>query len=214
MLRGAFAGPERDIPLGPEPGLNLKIFADAVFDANAIYALLRGPSHDRLTGVRVTRDEALALGLWISLREGGVCAIWADSSSADGTMVPGILREGGGWRIRATGGLLGNDGLAVATELPGLATPEDRPEASEALEMFVRTYGSADALAERLTELIVAWYRAGRPSTEVRGVRAYPIGTSYFKAAHELAVPRKLTTLVFDWRDSSMGPQWRVKRGM
>ena len=82
----------------------------------------------------------------------------------------------------------------------------EQPEASEPLEMFVRTYGADEGLAGRLIEHTAAWDRAGRPSTGLRGVRAYPIDTDYSPAANETIIPKRWTKLVLDWQDSSMSP--------
>src|SRR5262249_11277589 len=73
-LRGAFAGPpaaeDREIPLGPDPGLLLHLQADdpRAVDAEEIYKLLTGPSENLQTGVTVHGHELAAkFFLWSKL---------------------------------------------------------------------------------------------------------------------------------------------------
>ena len=204
LLRGAFAGPERHVPLGPEQGLNLSVVDEVEIDADAVYALLTAPSSDESTDVRVTTSEGQALSLWTSLRETGVCGVWAEGAMAERTVVPGVFRESGGWKFRGAGGLLGKQGLCLFTPLPGLPTTSDTPDASEPLEMFVRSYGTDDSLSRRLIKQTIAWDRAGRPSAKIRRVRAYPIDTENTAGASESVISKRWTKLALGWQDSSM----------
>ncbi|HVC32818.1 MAG TPA: methyltransferase domain-containing protein [Chloroflexota bacterium] len=56
LLRGAFAAPTVEIPLGPSPGLSLAVDDPGAVDGAAVYQLLAGSRHDRTT--RLAWDAA------------------------------------------------------------------------------------------------------------------------------------------------------------
>ena len=203
-IRGAFAGPQRTISLGPEPGLNLDIYHEAEVDAEDVYSLLNSAISSKATGVSVEAGELEALGLWISLREQDAITMWAEGELADRTNLPGFVREGG-WKAKVTGGFLRRESLALLDFIPTASNPAFQAETTQQQEIHVRIYGPATSIADRLIELCVQWEQAGRPSTDIRSIKAYPSGSENRPSRNESTIPKKWTKLLVDWQDSTMG---------
>lgn len=199
-LRGAFAGPETMIPLGPEPGLGLSVEDGNLIDAEAAYQWLTGPSHDWPTAVRVTPLEVWGgLNLWLALREPGLCRLYAEGELAERGLVPFLFGVPG--RFCGTAGLVGEAGLCTLMRPPDHSPSiNEQPDDSVPFELFVRSFGPDDALARRLMEQTTAWDAAGRPSLKGVRIRAYPGDTDYAPSANEVAVDKQWTQLVLDWQ--------------
>lgn len=193
-LRGAFAGPERVIALGPEPGLLLATDSPDTVDTEAVYRLLAGPGRELSTGVRVTPREVFGgLGLWLALHTPGFCSLMALGPAAGRGMVPCLFHMSGECSTR---GVFDGEALCLLMRPPGASL--DEPTAGEAapFELYVRAHGPDDALAARVTGHITAWDRAGRPGAPGLRLRAYPHDTIYQPAAGETVVPKQWTRLV------------------
>lgn len=207
-LRGAFAadGPQT-IPLGPEPGLTLTVGADLQVDADALYRLLAGPWTDRPAGVRVSPGEVgSGLNLWLALSEPGGCTLTAVGALAERGIVPRLFGQSGEWKSCATLGLVGEGAIAL------LAPPSDRNSfsrdgsRSSSFPLFVRSFGTEQALASHLVERIAQWDAAGRPSTVGLRIRVYPPATEYSPAAGEFVLRRPWSQLVLDWPEAGWRP--------
>ena len=121
-LRGSFAKPQDDIPLGPEAGLSVSVDTIVSIDADAVYGQLSGPSEDRSTEVYTYTEPGEAifggLALWLSVREPDLCILSAEGQIADRGIVPCYMEYSGEWRRCWTIGLLGDEGLCVFVHPP------------------------------------------------------------------------------------------------
>jgi protein-L-isoaspartate(D-aspartate) O-methyltransferase len=199
-LRGAFAVPEEtSLKLGPEPGLQVSFTRERVQDAEAIYRLLSGPAHDLATGVVAKPDEIWGgLSLWLATREPALCNLSAEGDLANSGIVPYLFGWNGHHTVRATSGVLDEAGLAVLMQPRGQPPAPDAPN-DAAFELFVRSFGSSDAAAQRLIDQVVAWDAAGRPATWQLEIRAYPHDSCYVPLAGEVIIPKRWTRLVLSW---------------
>jgi protein-L-isoaspartate(D-aspartate) O-methyltransferase len=199
-LRGAFAGPETRVQLGPEPGLALNFADQRDVDAAAIYASLTGPSWDRATGIVATLHEVLGgLSLWLAVREPGLCSLGAEGAPAESGVVPYLFGRAGHQTVRFTNGLLDQTSLCVLMRSQSLPPALDTPDTPVAFELLVRSFGPQDALAQRLIDQLAAWDAAGRPATLGLSIRAYPSDIDYSPLANEVVIPKRWTTLVVRW---------------
>lgn len=201
-LRGAFAGPERYVQLGPEPGLYVSVEDRSLVDAEALYRLLMGSSRDLPTSVRLTLREIWGgLSLWLALREPNFCGLGAQGVVAERGIVPNLF--GFSSKSSSTVGLLGKQGLCVlmpsslkASKLPTQCIAAD----PSIFELIVRNFGSDDTLAQSLIEQVAAWDAAGRPSNKGLYIRAYPPNTDYVPSRNETVIPKRWTQLVLNWQ--------------
>jgi protein-L-isoaspartate(D-aspartate) O-methyltransferase len=199
-LRGAFAGPETRVQLGPDPGLHLEFARDHSFDAERIFSWLTGSCKDRATGVEVTPAEVWGgLGLWLAIREPALCSLSAEGAPADSGVVPYLFGFGRQWKSRFTIGLLEEPSLSVLMRPQGRPPPPDTPDIPPTFELFVRSFGPDDALALRLIEQIAAWDAAGRPATAGLHIRAYLRDSDYVPSVNEVLIPKRWTQTVLAW---------------
>ncbi len=201
LLRGAWAEPPRRLGLGPDPGLYLTIRDPSSIDAEAVYALVVGPSRDRPTGLRVTSRELFSgLLLWLALREDAGCGLVALGPIAGRGIVPPLCRRSD--QLCWATGILEGESLALLTR-PADGPPSegscDWPPGDHAFELVIRSYGPDDAVARRLRDQVLAWAAAGRPSTDGLRIRAYPDGAVYERRAGEFVIPKRWNRLVLDW---------------
>jgi len=201
-LRGAFAGPERYLQLGPEPGLYVSVEDHILIDTEAVYRLLLGPSRDLLTSVLVTAHEIWGgLSLWLALHEPTFCGLGAHGAIAERGIVPNLF--GFSNKSSNTVGLLGEQGLCVlmpSRQKPSKSSTLCIAAAPSAFELIVRSYGPDDALARRLIEQVTAWDVTGRPSNKGLHIRAYPLNTDYVPSENETVIPKRWTRLVLNWQ--------------
>jgi protein-L-isoaspartate(D-aspartate) O-methyltransferase len=199
-LRGAFAGPRGRVQLGPDPSLYLVAEDPERVDAEATYELLTGPRRDWPTAVRITPPlEGRGLGLWLAAREPDIGQLVAEGSLVDGGIVPCLWRVSRpSYRVCSTAVLLGQSGLCALTGPPD-QPPAGGPDGSESFELFVRSFGPDEGLAQQLVQQVAAWDAAGRPSTEGLRIRAYPSEVEYHPSANEAVVQKRWTRLVLDW---------------
>jgi protein-L-isoaspartate(D-aspartate) O-methyltransferase len=203
-LRGAFAGPETRVKLGPEPGLELGFARERTCDAEVVYTSLTGPARNRATGVVVTSGALWGLSLWLAIREPALCNLSAEGAQADSGVVPYLLGWAGHRTVRFTSGVLEESSLSVLMRPHGQPPATDTPD-NPAFELFVRSFGPSDAPARLLIDQIVAWDAAGRPATARLHIRAYPSGSGYVPSPAEVVIPKRWTQLVLSW-DESISP--------
>jgi protein-L-isoaspartate(D-aspartate) O-methyltransferase len=210
MLRGAHAGAEARVALGPDSGLELRADGPPSLDPDALGRLLAGPGRDSPIGVRAGVSEFWGgLLLWLGLHEPSLCEIVAypESAVADAQRWP--LRHSSS--SRSAVGLVEDGGLALLigpTDAASDAVPMDRSEPSD---LHVRGYGSADRVVRRLIDQVVAWDAAGRKSGEGLRICAYPADERPVRSAPDsncgqdpwpaatVVIEKRRTRLVIDW---------------
>jgi len=204
MLRGAFAGAWGSMRLGE---ITIRIVAPSVVDTAVITEWLTAPHRDRPTGIRVNASNVFAsLSHWLAFREPGYCDVIAEGEAAGRGIVPALFDQRyssvtGTVRMAGTSGVLGDQGLCLFMH------PRDAPSGVEAgadvwgrpFELFLRTFGPDDALADRIVDHIRAWDAAGRPSNEGLRIRAYPKDAGYRPADGDVVVDKRWSRLVLDW---------------
>jgi protein-L-isoaspartate(D-aspartate) O-methyltransferase len=198
-LRGAFAGPEVELALGPEPGLLLSLEHDPPASAETFYTWLAGPSQRIATGLEVEPRQALGeLGLWLGLRAPNVCTLSAGEAVAESGLVPCLLRFEGRSALCVTLGLAGAGGLCVLARAPGSAQDEETP-----FHLEVQSHGaSPQALADALLGHLAAWHAAGRPRARDLRLQVYPPAAPLAPLPRgALSVQKRWTRLVVDWSD-------------
>ncbi|MFL5804746.1 MAG: methyltransferase, FxLD system [Roseiflexaceae bacterium] len=199
-LRGAFAGPETRVPLGPDPGLSLDLAHDRAVDAAAVYASLIGTSRDWATGIVVVPDEVWGgLSLWLAIREPSLFGLSAEGALVDSGIVPYLFGFARPVPSCFTSGLLDEACPCVLMRPQGLPPATDAPDAPPAFELFVRSFGPQDTLAQRLIDQIAAWDAVGRPATRDLHIQAYPHDSDYAPLANEVVIPKRWTQLVLSW---------------
>ncbi len=201
-LRGAFAGPERYVQLGPEPGLYISVEDPTLVDTKVVFNLLVGSSRDLSTSVRVTLREIWGgLSLWLALYEPTFCELGAQGKWAERNIIPNLF--GFSSKSSSTIGLFGKQSLCVLLPSSQKASPfpiHCIAAHPSAFELIVRSFGADDTLAERLIEQIAAWDAAGRPSNKGLHMRAYPLDTDYVPSEQETIIPKRWTRLVLNWQ--------------
>jgi protein-L-isoaspartate(D-aspartate) O-methyltransferase len=199
-LRGALAGPETRVQLGPNPGLAVDFAHQRAVDAEAVYASLTGPSSDWATGIVVTSGEVWGdLGLWLAIREPALCGLGIEGTPAESEVVPFLFGWEGQHTVRFTSGLLDEASLCVLMRPHGLPPAMDAPDDSPAFELFVRSFGPQVRLALRLIDQVAAWDAAGRPGIAGLHIRVYPHEPAYAPLANEVVIPKRWTQLVLSW---------------
>jgi protein-L-isoaspartate(D-aspartate) O-methyltransferase len=198
-LRGAFAGPEVRLALGPESGLAIGFTHDRAVDAAAVYALLNGPFKDQATGITASLHELWAsLPLWLAIHEPLLCGLSADGALAERGIVPYFFGSVGPTPSRVTSGVLGEKSLCVLMRPHGVPPATDDPDL-EAFELYVRSFGADDMLAQHFIEQLAAWDAAGRPATRRLWLKVYPLNSEPPPQANEAVISKRWTTLVVAW---------------
>jgi protein-L-isoaspartate(D-aspartate) O-methyltransferase len=195
-LRGAFAGPERVIPLGQAPAPFVVLDDDRTIDPSMLSQALGTAPIEMPTGIRATVGEAGgSLSLWLALEDPDSCffGIYGDPSVVDRSAVPLLVEwPAGDSKQRSTHALLGTQGL-VALGRPPDAAPNSR-QAPVALSVV--GFNAEPELVERLKAHVVAWDEAGRPRTDALRIFAYPRGQSVSVPPDARVLEKRWTTLV------------------
>jgi protein-L-isoaspartate(D-aspartate) O-methyltransferase len=198
-LRGAFAGPEIDLALGPEPGLRLSLGQDPPASAEALYAWLSGASRVIASPLAVTASQILGgLGLWLGLRAPNLCDVTARDSLAESGLVPCLLRFSSRSPVCLTLGLVGPAGLCLLRRETGSAEDDETP-----FRLELQCYGpSPEAVAAALEGHLAAWHAAGRPGARGLRLQVYPPDAPLPPLPPgALIVQKRWTRLVVDWPD-------------
>ena len=117
-MRGPFAGPERMLPLGAEPGLSLAVAAELPVAPGTILHWLTTPAADRSTGVKATNSELWGgLSLWLALKAPELCSLIEEGEWASRGL-PCLVAYGAKRVICSTLGLVRSDGLAFLGRRP------------------------------------------------------------------------------------------------
>jgi protein-L-isoaspartate(D-aspartate) O-methyltransferase len=193
-MRGAFAGPETVLALGPEPGVFVEfgeLGEQGSVDPDALPALLAQPGTDVRSGVEVgPSDLRDGLDLWLALHEPRIGAMTAIGAAADQEWLPTLVRMPG---EAGTAVLLGPAGCAALVRLAAAAKPGS-------FEVGVRPFGAQGGeLADRLVAHLRAWAAAGRPVTADLRISAYPAGATTVDDT-AIVIDKRHTRLALTWR--------------
>ena len=202
-LQGSFAAERpHEVQLGTEPGLTFSLDHEGTVDAQAVYALLTGPSRDLGTDITVTARELVSgLGPWITLNESHSCGLGARKSWLSGDRVPLVLGQGD--QFGSTGGLIdGTERLALLARPPDRPLPEKLPAKEPPIPLRVISYGPDDALAERLIQQVQAWDKARRPMIDQARITAYPRGANLSPSAGDYVLVKPSVQFVVRWEAS------------
>jgi protein-L-isoaspartate(D-aspartate) O-methyltransferase len=198
-LRGAFAGPQVDLALGPQPGLHLSLDQNPPASADDFYAWLTGPSRITPTALSLTGRQVLGgLGLWLGLKAPNLCDVTAGEGLADSGLIPCLLRFDNRSPLCLTLGLVGPAGLCLLRREPGSAEDDEAP-----FKLELQSFGpGAGALASALEGHLAAWDAAGRPGARGLRLQVYPPGAPLPPMPPgALSVQKRWTRLVVDWPD-------------
>ena len=187
-MRGDFAGPGRQLPMGDDATLWIDDGREA--DAGALRGRLDQPVTEFGTGVVAAAGHARgALSLWLALTERRFCGVYG---------LPGVF---------AGTGMVDDDQLAVTIRYDGDGAAstdgaETSTDGAETFEVGVRGYGpDSRPLAERLADAVRAWDAAGQPSTEGLRVEAHPAGTPDEVIVGGHVVDKRYSRLGISWID-------------
>jgi protein-L-isoaspartate(D-aspartate) O-methyltransferase len=201
-LRGAFAGPEQLVALGPEPGLLLSTASAGAQSVppETAYDWLTGPYQDTRTGLQITRHEVPpSLSFWVSVHEPQACELLVDSESALRAQAACLLEYQGSRPGCMSLGVLDPAGLCLLWLAPARLLGKDNPDTPR--ELWFRTYGPASRTAVRATlqQHLNNWHAAGRPGTAGMRVRVYALGQLPPAGSGIVQVTKRWSTLVIDW---------------
>lgn len=201
-LRGAFAGPERVVSLGPEPGLSLFVDNRTPLLEEQLYKGLTMPYQEELLlkGV-MPREVWDGLNLWIAAQDARYGELAAEGQWAEREIVPEMVDSFSRNRARFTFGIFSGGSGAVLARVAAKAG-KGAVEGDGATQPFgigVRSFGRDAGLTARIVELVGAWEKRGRPMTDRLRVRAYPSEGRYEATAGEAVIQKEWWRLVVDW---------------
>jgi protein-L-isoaspartate(D-aspartate) O-methyltransferase len=215
LMTGAFGSAQSFLPVGPQPGLQVRTEDGRPLDTAALYHALTGPGVDVPTGVRVTGLARLfEADLWVTLTlPGVVCAVIAGQGPLRHAVLSGLGESrvlGEPWALgepRALGepGAFGVAGLwpagwegAPEPAAGRVVRPPPRKYLRGEFEVTVRGFGAGGAeLAGRLASQVSAWQEAGRPGASDLTLAAYPGPVPDLPG--QVVLGRRHTTLVLSW---------------
>ncbi len=175
-LRGAFAGPEDAYSAwhGARPGDRVLAHARGRRCSGLCAAQRPLPRLcDRHHSYGCTKSGA-AWGSGSPFMSQLLCGLSAKGVPAERGLVPFSLGSVGLSPFRFTNGVLDEKGLCVLMRPHGLPPAADAPDL-ETFELYVRSFGPDDALAQHFIEQLAAWDAAGRPAARRLWIKAYPL---------------------------------------
>ena len=168
QLRGAFAGPERQVPLRAD-GLYLSTIRGDVDAARLGAALGAGATAAAPLPVPLTPEELHgSFRLWLALRTDDFCLL-----SLEGEALRRV--EVRAWETTAARRVRAPDAAARFASVPGLLDAAaigllERADGDR--EPVIRGYGDAGAITDRLAAHVQEWSDAGRPFSNGMTVEA------------------------------------------
>ena len=198
-LRGAFAETDTLVQLSPEINqLTLRLGEARPIDAHSVYALLQSPAQDiRLPISFQPQEPFFGPGFWLALHEPQFCLLSASGRPAEQGIIPNLIQFPG--KNTTTIGLLTENALSVLMRHPA-PTSTDTIPAGESYNLYIRSFGSADLLAQQLKKQIMAWDAAGRPAEQQLHVRAYPQDASCNLKDSDIVIAKRWTKFVYSWQ--------------
>jgi protein-L-isoaspartate(D-aspartate) O-methyltransferase len=198
-LRGAFAEADPVVQLSPELNqLVLRLGEARPIDAQAVYALLQSPAQDIALSVSLEPRELFFGPLfWLALHEPLFCSLSASTPLAEQGIIPTLAHLHG--KTATTIGLLTENALSVLMRNPAPASA-NAFSSGGSFKLYLRSFGSADLLAQQLKQQIIAWDTAGRPGEQQLHVRAYPQGVTGNLKASDIVIAKRWTNFVYSWQ--------------
>jgi protein-L-isoaspartate(D-aspartate) O-methyltransferase len=217
LMSGAFGSAQSFLPVGPQPGLQVRTEDGRALDTAALYAALTGPGVDVPTGVRVAGLARLfEADLWVTLTLPDVVrAVIAGRGPLRHAVLserpePGALAESGAFAVAG----LWPAGWEGAPEPAAgrVVRPPPRKYLRGEFEVTVRGFGPGGAdLAGRLASQVAAWQDAGRPGASDLTLAAYPGPVPDLPG--QVVLGRRHTTLALSWPSGHRGgDRGRLKR--
>jgi protein-L-isoaspartate(D-aspartate) O-methyltransferase len=197
-LRGAFAEADTVVQLSPEAGqLVLRLGEARPIDAQVVYDLLHSPPQDLSLSVSLEpQGFFFGLGFWLALHEPLFCSLSASDPLAEQGILPGLVYFPG--RAITTVGLLNENALSVLMRHNSIPSDAALADGS-AFNLYLRSFGSADALTQQLKHQILAWDIAGRPGEQQLHVNAYPQDATCDLKASDVIISKRWTNFVYSW---------------
>ena len=204
-MAGGFAGPERFVALGPQPGLHVQADEGRSLDVGALQSALAGPVVDVAAGVRVAGLSELGdADFWVTVTSADLVRLTITGSSGlRAGVVPmlpfGALAGSPGADRPDWAGFFGVAALIPArpSGVPGAPGEEGR---RRPVGVVARGFGPAGGeLARRLAARVAAWAERGRPSASDLHVAAYP---------GEMPVPDQPGQVILERRHARLALRW------
>jgi len=199
-LRGAFAGPERMIALGTEPGLSIALAGELPTSADTMLEWLSAPAQDVATTVVVTDSELWGgVSLWLALAAPDLCSLIAEGDWAKRGL-PCLVAFASRRGICSTLGLVGASSAAFLRRLPqpdlAATSDDDTP-----FELIITGYGPDDSkqAAIALGAHLSAWQAAGRPGSAGLRLRVFPRESARVTSPGEIAIDKPSCKIAVDW---------------
>jgi protein-L-isoaspartate(D-aspartate) O-methyltransferase len=179
-LAGVMASTDIRQQVPGHPGVLVQAASRTQVDADLVASALKAPGPAAGLGLTASRREAYGLRRWLAFHEPAF-AVVSYSGTPEGAGASGVpaitefTRHGAVWRSALC--LLGPAGFAALDSAGPPATGDGSGTGpGRMLELRVCVYGSAEAEATRLSELVRAWDAEGRPGAERLRIDAYPAG--------------------------------------
>lgn len=195
LMTGAFGSAQSFLPVGPQPGLQVRTEYGRPLDTAALHHALTGPGVDVPTGVRVAGLARLfEADLWVTLTlPDVVCAVIAGRGPLRHAVLserPESAAVAGLWPAGWEGAPEPAAGRVVRPPPPKYLRGE--------FEVTVRGFGPGGAdLAGRLASQVTAWQDAGRPGASDLTLAAYPGPVPDLPG--QVVLGRRHTTLALSW---------------
>ena len=184
----------------PQESLSLRFAEPRTVNAEEVCQWLRGPAQDLSLPIQVTYQELFyCLCFWLSVHEAGTCNLVGLVNTDLEQVAPVLFRHGRKSLLGSTIGLLSEHGLFLLTRDPAQALPAHDGYDPRPFTLWIRSFGRDSTLATRLSELVMDWQRAGRPSEQQLQIRAYPRGIKYTFAKGDIIVAKRWVHFVFKW---------------
>jgi protein-L-isoaspartate(D-aspartate) O-methyltransferase len=160
-MRGAFAGPEQQIPLAPT-GIYLSTTRPELVDERVAAAVQAAPDATEQLPIQLDPEELLnSFRLWLALRSDDFCLLSLEGNALRESSVRGWAK--GSAAFASAPGVLCDGSISLLER-----DADERP--------VLRAYGARGGkAARRLRELLVEWHDAGRPFASGLRVRATPL---------------------------------------
>jgi len=173
-MRGALAGPGRDVALASD--VVLSVDDRRPLNVIALSRALGAPGESAPSGVggALGREAFGSLGLWLALESPEHCRLGARlAEGVEESPVPRLVEwPAAGGRQRASMGLVGARGLAALGR-----RRDERPAAPDSpAELVAHGLGADEGLVERLVHQVRRWHAAGRPGLQRVRITSRPLG--------------------------------------
>ncbi len=199
-LRGLFAGPERMVGLGSEPGLNVALAGALQAPPESLLEWLSSPAAERSAAMWVTNSELWGgLSLWLALKAPDLCSLIEDGKWATRGL-PCLVAFASGGVVCSTLGLVRAIGAAFLGRMTQ-PIPAAKGEDEAPFELFISGYGphGAGEAVRALGAHLSDWQAANRPGSTNLRLRLYPPEPVRETRPREIVVSKAFSQVVVDW---------------